>query len=138
MGFWGVTDVMETRIVELDELVWRGQTAGEGLSRFDVVYRDGSFWKKSDSHAIATAVPPLGMARETVLSGIALDVWFKAIVSNGAWSGLISGNRVFLNSGGGVLTSSPITSGDAALVMGYAVGYSEFEFNPELVIQVGE
>ena len=136
MGFWGAASVIENRIAELDRIAWSRQLVGEGLSEFDIVFRDGSYWKKADSSNPAKARPPFGILKDTTLSGLAGDIIQKGLVSNGAWT-LTSGARAFLASGGGAVATPSLLSGNSPVVLGYAVGAKAIELNPEPTVQLG-
>jgi len=121
---------------ELTEIAWDEQSAGEAVSQYDVVFRDGSFWKKADARdpSLVPAVG-IGMAQDTALSGANLDVWVRGIISNGAWA-LASGARVYLASGGGMTMSGLGLSGDTSLVLGRALTTTIMEFNPEEPVRI--
>ena len=136
MGFWGAAPVIENRITELDRIAWSRQLVGEGLSEFDIVFRDGSYWKKADSSNLAKARPPFGIMKDTALSGLVGDIILNGLVSNGSWS-LASGARVFLASGGGATPTPSFISGNSPIVLGYAVGAKAVKFSPEPPIQLG-
>lgn len=124
---------------ELTEIAWDYQAAGEAVSQYDVIFRDGSFWKKADARS-PSLVPSVGvgMAQDTVLSGGAnLDVWIRAIVSNGGWA-LTSGARVYLASGGGITMSGLGLSGDTSLTLGRALTTTAMEFNPGNPVLIGQ
>ena len=55
---------------ELEELAWNDQVAGETLVEYDVVFRDGGFWKKADASVVNSARPPLGMSRMLPRQGL--------------------------------------------------------------------
>ena len=141
MGFaGGGTTITATTVVA--GLAYLGETAGEPLAAFDVVFRDGGFWKKANSRTSPRNALPIGLASGSPVSGAALDVWAQAIVSNGAWS-LTSGARVFLASGnglsGGVLTTTPpAASGDTVLALGWAVGINTIELRADQPITLGQ
>lgn len=128
--------------LELTELAYNDQSAGEPLAVYDVIFRDGGFWKKANSRTAPRNALPIGMAQATAVSGALLDVWIQALVSNGAWS-LTSGAKVFLASGsalsGGVLTNTPPgASGDTVITLGWAVGVSAIELRADQPITLGQ
>ncbi|MDP2952830.1 MAG: hypothetical protein Q8O76_05900 [Chloroflexota bacterium] len=123
--------------VQLQEIAWNNQLAGQTLSAFDVVFNDGGFWKQADAHDILKAVPPFGIAQAAVASGAVLPVWMRAIVSNGSWS-LTSGAKVFLASGGGPTPTPPTASGDTVAVLGWAIGIRTMELRTEPPVMIGQ
>lgn len=133
----GRTTIQQLIRTELTEIAWDQQSAGEALSQYDVIFRDGSFWKKANARD-PSLVPSvgIGMAQDTALSGANLDVWMRAIVSNGGWA-LASGGRVYLASGGGMTMSGLGTSGDTSLLLGRALTTTVMEFNPGKPILIG-
>ena len=142
MGFAGLGQVVQVQRLELTELAYNDQSAGEPLAVYDVVFRDGGFWKKANSRTSPRNALPIGMAQATAVSGATLDVWIQALVSNGAWA-LTSGARVFLASGnglsGGVLAATPPSaSGDTVLTLGWAVGVNAIEFRADQPITLGQ
>lgn len=142
MGFAGYGSVVQVQRLELTELAYNDQSAGEPLAVYDVVFRDGGFWKKANSRTAARAALPIGMAQVTAVSGALLDIWIQALVSNGAWS-LTSGARVFLASGdglsGGVLAATPPgASGDTVVTLGWATGINAMEFRADQPITMGQ
>lgn len=144
MGFAGGGGTSITTTTAVSELAYLGQNAGEPLASYDIIFLDGNFWKKANSYTAARARPPFGIASGSPASGASLDVWARAIVSNGVWSGtLTSGNRVFLASGnalsGGVITMTPPAgSGDTVIVLGRAVTVTAMEFRPEPAITLAQ
>ena len=123
--------------VQLQEIAWNNQLAGETLTAFDVVFNDGGFWKKTDAHNVLKAVPPFGVAQAAAASGAVLPVWIRAIVSNGSWS-LTSGAKVFLASGGSLTATPPAASGDTVAVIGWAIGVRTMELRTEPPVMIGQ
>lgn len=121
------------RLVALQELAYDDMVAGAALSQFDVVYMDGTFIRRAQANNIAT-MPGLGMARLGVSSGLQVDVLFRGLLSNGAWSGLIvSGQPVYVNpnSAGLITASSPPNSGNVAQRLGMGRTNTSLELHVE-------
>lgn len=122
--------------VEQRESAWNNQSAGQALNMYQVVFRDGDFWKPANARVPTQARPPVGVVITSAASGGATSIWTHAIISNGAWS-FTSGQRIWLASGGGIVTSAPTASGDTQVLLGWAVDITTFVLNPIEPVLVG-
>ena len=130
--------VIEVIRTEATEFAFDNQAAGQALNAYQVVYRDGGFWKPADANLSATIprIVTIGMAQDAPASGQLVDVWFRGLLSNATF-GLRSNAPVYLASGGGLTMSAPTASGDWVVQLGRGITSTLLDFSPQIPIQNG-
>lgn len=113
---------------------YESQEAGEALSAYSVVYLDGTLIKKADA-SDAARMPAVGMIKAAVAQAGLVDVWYRGIITNSAWS-LTSGQGLFLMSGGVIGHNAPDVSGNVVQLLGEALTKTIIHFDPEDTIMV--
>ena len=116
------------------ETTYESREAGEALSAYSVVYLDGTLIKRADARN-STKMPAVGMIKTAVALGGSVDVWYRGIINNSAWS-FASGKRLFLMSGGVVGHNAPDVSGNVVQLLGEAITKTVIHFDPEDTIMI--
>lgn len=126
-----------TQIV-ITELQYRAIVTGEALSRFDVVYQDGSQVSRARANNTNT-MDGIGMAETDISSGVPGNIVIRGRLVNTAWS-LTSGGFIYVSpaTAGAITQTIPILSGQVVQRLGMALTTTSLELNPEAGFTVAE
>ena len=131
--YYGIADSETVKRVEVEQIVYNNLTAGEALSRYDVVFMDGDFVKIARADGDTFLSPAMGIAeKQAAVSGGSVDIMIRGVVSNASWS-FTSADVLFLSAtSGGLMTGTmPNASGDWVQRMGISITGEGVAFNPE-------
>ena len=155
MGFWNAATEVRTSVVkatgidgstEVGALRWFRDRVGAPVVDFDVVYKDGDYWKQARNGNPSTARPPLSIVR-SLLSGAGTPISSgetvlsiaQGRVQNSSWA-FTSGARAFLGTSGDITATPPTASGSVVVTLGRFYSAIGIEFDPDAkrVVQIGD
>jgi len=98
--------ILETRVMEVTQLLYRNIECAETIDRFDLVRLDGDKLRKANASSEAT-MPALGLAMDAGDAGDLVDVMERGLVTNPAWTLAPAGARVYASITPGEITTTP-------------------------------
>ncbi len=107
--------------------------AGEGLTKYDLVYLKAGTWWRADRDAVAT-MPGLGICLGDILTGDSTDILLRGIVGNPLWTWV--DGPIYASATIGGLHQTPPTTAGYKQEVGYAYGATYMLFDPKSMKQV--
>jgi len=118
-----------TQIISITELQYNNLVAGEGLTKWELVFQDGVFIRKSKADD-PNRMDAVGLVLDTVASGVTVDVAIRGRLTNTTWT-WTSGGRLFASTTAGAITHTPpAASGNVTQRVGIALTPTQIELNP--------
>lgn len=124
--------------VSVSQLEYRTINFGERVAQYEVVFQDGVFVRQARGDN-PNFMDGVGLASDTVDSGIPGDVMIRGRITNTSWN-WTSGSPLYVSAitSGGLTHTAPTLSGHTIQKMGMALTATQIELNPQRGFNIAE